>query len=166
MPGNIWTRFLALLFFVLMTPTTTAVADETADRGADLAQIMDCRGCHTPGAIAGDPDHEQYLGGSDIGFMLPGLGIFYPPNLTSDETTGLGAWSADEIIHAVTEGVRPGGTPIAPVMPWVAYGALTDEDAGALAAYLQSLPPIDHQLLVAVGPDGTATAPYLAPVIP
>jgi mono/diheme cytochrome c family protein len=163
MPNGLWLGCLAAL--ALVVPVTSAFADALTDRGAYLAAIMDCGGCHTPGALAGDPDPERYLGGSDIGFMMPGLGIFYPPNLTPD-ATGLGAWTAEEIIRAVREGVRPDGSPIAPIMPWPSYAALTDEDAMALVAYLQSLPPVDHEVPAIVGPDGTAVAPYLAPVIP
>lgn len=163
MPNRFWLRCLAAL--ALMLPGVNAFADGSTDRGAYLASIMDCGGCHTPGALAGDPDLERYLGGSDIGFMMPGLGIFYPPNLTPD-ATGLGAWTAEEIIRAVREGVRPDGSPIAPVMPWPSYGALTDDDAMALVAFLQSLPPVDHDTPATIGPDGTAVAPYLAPVIP
>ena len=100
------------------------------DRGAYLIQIMDCGGCHTPGALKGQPDMSRSLGGADVGFELPGLGIFYPPNLTSDET-GAGSWSEAEIIAAVTTGVRPDGRVLAPIMPYHAYSALTEDDARA-----------------------------------
>jgi len=156
-------RCLAAVAFVL--PASAAFANGTLDRGAYLAKIMDCGGCHTPGALAGAPEEDRYLGGSDIGFMMPGLGIFYPPNLTPDPT-GLADWSVDDIIRAVREGVRPNGNPIAPIMPWPSYAALSDEDAMALATYLQSLPPVDHKAPATVEPDGAAVAPYLAPVMP
>jgi mono/diheme cytochrome c family protein len=67
-----------------------AAAEDEVARGAYLAAIMDCTGCHTPGALAGQPDFDRLLGGADIGFEIPGLGVFYPPNLTSDRDTGLG----------------------------------------------------------------------------
>jgi mono/diheme cytochrome c family protein len=51
-------------------------------RGEYLATIMDCAGCHTPGALAGQPDFERRLAGSSIGFALPGGGVVYPKNLT------------------------------------------------------------------------------------
>jgi mono/diheme cytochrome c family protein len=164
MSHKIWGVVLAALALAL--PVSASYADDLTDRGAYLAKIMDCGGCHTPGAMAGDPQHELYLSGSDIGFMLPGLGIFYPPNLTSDAATGLGTWSTDDIIKVVREGTRPDGSPVAPIMPWPSYGALTDEDALALATYLKSLPAIEHQVPAIVPPEGTAVAPYLAPVFP
>jgi hypothetical protein len=68
-----------------------ARAESPVEHGKYLVGIMDCTGCHTTGALAGQPDPTHFLAGSDIGFEIPGLGIFYPPNLTSDGKTGLGA---------------------------------------------------------------------------
>jgi mono/diheme cytochrome c family protein len=143
-----------------------ARADALVARGEYLAAIMDCTGCHTPGALAGNPDPDRHLAGSAIGFHIPGLGVFYPPNLTPDKATGIGGWSADQIKRAVRAGLRPDGRELAPAMPWRSYAALSDADADALAAYLKSLPPVTFE---APGPfsDGeTPTAPYLTVVTP
>lgn len=137
-----------------------------AARGKYLATIMDCTGCHTAGALIGQPDPQRYLAGSEIGFGVPGLGVFFPPNLTSDSETGLGAWSADEIIAAVRKGERPDGRMLAPVMPWPSYAALSDADARTLAAYLKSLPPVRFKAPAPVGPRETPTKPYLTLVMP
>ena len=153
-----------VLFLALPAPPT--VAESLVERGEYLAHIMDCTGCHTPGALAGQPDFERYLGGSDIGFEIPGLGVFYPPNLTPDPETGLGAWSAEEIIDAVRSGVRPDGRELAPIMPWPSYGNLDDEDAQALAAFLESLPAVDHATPGPFGPGDAPTHPYLSVVVP
>src|SRR5215212_2349061 len=98
-------------------------------RGEYLATVMDCGGCHTGGALAGQPDPKLHLAGSSIGFGVPGVGVFYPPNLTPDRETGLGSWSEADIVRAVRQGVRQGVRELAPVMPWRNYAALTDEDA-------------------------------------
>ena len=135
-------------------------------RGAYLAQIMDCGGCHTPGALAGKPDERRAFAGSDIGFGIPELGVFYPPNLTPDNETGLGRWSEAEIIAAVRTGVRPDGRMLAPAMPWRAYAALTDDDARALAGYFKSLPPVSNKTPPMAGPSETPKAPYLGVVMP
>jgi mono/diheme cytochrome c family protein len=91
---------------------------------------------------------------------------FYPPNLTGDVETGLGGWSAAEIVAAVRTGVRPDGRTLAPVMPYHAYGMLTDDDAGALAAYLKSLAPIRNKAPDPAGPGAAAPAPYLTLKVP
>ena len=116
--------------------------------------------------MAGNPDPTRHLAGSEIGFQMPGLGVFYPPNLTSDAETGIGHWSAEEIILAVREGVRPDGRLLAPIMPWRSYGALNDADARALAAYLQSLPPVSFNVPGPFGESETPTSPYLTVVVP
>lgn len=143
-----------------------ARGETPVERGKYLAAIMDCTGCHTTGALAGQPDPAMFLAGSTIGFGIPGFGIFYPPNLTPDVETGLGAWSEQQIIDAVRMGMRPDGRGLVPIMPWPSYAALTDSDAQALAAYLKSLPPISHAAPPLTGPDEKAPAPYLTVVIP
>jgi len=143
-----------------------AQANPTSSRGEYLARIMDCGGCHTPGALIGKPDQARNLAGSEIGFEIPNLGYFYPPNLTSDRQTGLGAWSEADIMRAVRTGVRPDGRVLAPVMPWHSYAVLTDADAQALARYLKSLPPIRHAVPPPGGPDETPSSPFLTVVAP
>jgi mono/diheme cytochrome c family protein len=138
--------YAALAAFAVIAIVAQGVCAEQQpapeSRGEYLARIMDCGGCHTGGALAGQPDAQLHLAGSSIGFAIPGLGYFYPPNLTPDPETGLGAWSEAEIARAVRTGVRPDGRELAPVMPWRSYAALTDEDAQALAAYLNGLAPV------------------------
>ncbi len=135
-------------------------------RGEYLATIMDCGGCHTGGALAGQPDPKLHLAGSNIGFGVPGLGVFYPPNLTPDRETGLGSWSEADIVRAVRQGVRPDGRELAPVMPWRNYAALTDEDARALARYLKGLAPVRNATPPLTGASETPPAPYLTVVAP
>jgi len=93
-------------------------------------------------------------------------GIIFPPNLTPDSETGLGTWTAGEIIRAVRAGERPDRRILAPAMPWRAYAALNDEDAAALAAYLQSLEPVANPVPGPFGPAEVPPAPYLGLVLP
>lgn len=150
--------------------TTPAAAQQAANganaRGEYLARIMDCGGCHTGGALTGQPDPRLHLAGSGIGFAIPDLGVFYPPNLTPDRETGLGGWSEADIMRAVRTGVRPDGRILAPVMPWHAYAALNDADARALARYLRSLPPVRNEVPRMAGASETPPAPYLTVVVP
>ncbi|MCC6720501.1 MAG: c-type cytochrome [Acetobacteraceae bacterium] len=147
-------------------PASAQQPAASQSRGAYLAAIMDCGGCHTGGAMAGAPDPKLHLAGSAIGFGIPGLGIFYPPNLTPDRETGLGGWSEADIVRAVRTGVRPDGRVLAPVMPWRSYAALTDQDARALAGYLKRLPPVRNQVPAMVGAGEKAASPYLAVAMP
>lgn len=141
-------------------------ADDAVKRGKYLARIMDCGGCHTPGALVGQPDEARYLAGSDVGFFIPDLGYFYPPNLTPDRESGLGLWSAAEIVAAIRTGARPDGRELAPIMAWRSYAAMTDADALALAAFLQSLPPVSHPVPQPTGAGEKAPGPYMTVVAP
>src|SRR5919112_946756 len=143
-----------------------ASAQSVIKRGEYLATIMDCGGCHTTGTFLGKPDPKMYLAGSEVGFQIPGLGIFYPPNLTPDPETGLGKWGEADIIKAVRTGVRPDGRQLVPIMPYHSYGKLTDADAKALASYLKSLKPVRNQVPGPVGANEKPSAPYLTVVMP
>jgi mono/diheme cytochrome c family protein len=124
-------------------------------RGKYLVTFGSCTDCHTPGSFFGKPDMSKFLGGSDVGFAIPGLGVFVAPNLTPDKQTGLGNWTDAQIVTALTTGKTPQGRILAPIMPWHAYAHLAKADALAIAAYLKSLPPVSHQVGGPYGPNQT-----------
>lgn len=157
---------LATALCAVFITASAVAADERIARGEYLATIMDCAGCHTTGVFLGKPDPQRHLGGSEVGFQIPGLGIFYPPNLTPHAQDGIGAWSEADIVTAVRTGVRPDGRILAPVMPYHHYGQLTDTDASALAAYLKSIPAVAQPAPSNIGPSETPVAAYLTVVMP
>ena len=162
-------RVAAAVAALIVWTTEGALAQAQPDRlkrGEYLSRIMDCGGCHTGGALMGKPDPARNLAGSEVGFEIPGVGIFYPKNLTSDPETGLGRWSEADIVKAVRQGVTPEGRQLIPVMPYHAYSALTDADARALAAYIKSLKPIRWAEPPDVASPQDAKAPYLTVVVP
>lgn len=120
--------------------------DAQVARGRYLVTISGCSDCHTPGALLGAPDMKRYLGGSDVGFSIPGQGVFVGQNLTPDKETGLGAWTDAQIIAAIRTGKTPDGRTLSPVMPYPALAHLTDEDAQAIVAFLKSLPSVSNKV--------------------
>ena len=88
--------------------TSPAFADDAqVARGRYLVTIAGCSDCHTPGALLGAPDMKRYLGGSDVGFAIPGAGVFVGQNLTPDKETGLGKWTdRSDLIAAFRTGKR------------------------------------------------------------
>jgi mono/diheme cytochrome c family protein len=150
----------------LTCAASAADAERPVERGAYLAHIMDCGGCHNTGAFTPKPNLETPLAGSDIGFEVSGLGVFYPPNLTPDGATGLGKWSDAEIIAAFTTGMRPDGRQLAPVMPWMSYGHISADDAEALIAYLRALKPVSHKVPGPFAAGDKPNAPYMSVVMP
>lgn len=141
-------------------------SQDPVKRGEYLVTLAACSDCHTPGSFLGKPDMGKFLGGSDVGFVIPQLGYFWGPNLTPDKETGLGNWSEAEILLALREGTRPDGRKLAPTMPWMAYAKLSDEDAKAIVAYLRSLPPIANKATGPFGANETPTAPYQQVIFP
>jgi mono/diheme cytochrome c family protein len=123
-------------------PSPALADDAEIARGRYLVTIAGCSDCHTPGALIGAPDMKRYLGGSDVGFSIPGQGVFIGENLTPDKETGIGSWTSDEIVTAIRMGKRPDGGDLSPVMPYAAFSHLTDEDSQAIAAFLKSLPAV------------------------
>jgi mono/diheme cytochrome c family protein len=121
--------------------------DAQVARGQYLVSIAGCSDCHTPGGMLGSPDMKRYLGGSDVGFSIPGQGVFVGSNLTPDAETGLGKWTADEIATAIRKGKRPDGGELSGVMPSASFAHLTDADVAAVVAFLQSLPPVHNKIV-------------------
>src|ERR1041384_4506551 len=108
---------------------------------------------------------KRYLGGSEVGFEIPGLGVFYGPNLTPDEETGLGKWTKEQIATAITTGKRPDGRMLAPAMPVDSFKHLTHDDALAIAAYLKTLPAIKNKVPGPFGPNQKPTS-FVYQVLP
>jgi hypothetical protein len=111
------------------------------------------------------PEMERYLGGSDVGFEIPGLGVFVGPNLTPDKETGLGDWTEAEIVTALQTGVRPDGRTLAPIMPWKSFAKLTKDDATAIAKFFKSLQPLKNKVPGPFGPNERPTV-FIMKVVP
>jgi mono/diheme cytochrome c family protein len=124
-----------------------------AARGKYLVTIMGCNDCHTPGYFFGKPDMARFLGGSEVGFEIPGLGVFHGPNLTPDKETGLGDWTDAQIATALTTGKRPDGRELAPIMPWRAFTELAKDDVDAIVAFLRTIQSVKNKV---PGPYGSA----------
>jgi mono/diheme cytochrome c family protein len=135
-----------------------AAGREQVLRGKYLVTLGLCTDCHTPGYFFGKPDMTRYLGGSEVGFHIPELGVFHGPNLTPDNETGLGRWSEVDIVRAIQTGARPDGRVLAPIMPWHAFAEMTRQDAMAVAAFLKSLPPVSNKVPGPFGPAETPTS--------
>src|SRR6185312_12754853 len=154
------------LFAILSAMPSGARAAETqVQRGKYLVSIIPCTDGHTPGTFLGHPDMKRFLGGSDVGFEVPGLGVFYGPNLTPDDETGLGKWTKEEIATAITTGKRPDGRILAPPMPVDSLKHLSHADALAIAAYLKTLPAVQHKVPGPFGPSEKPTS-FVYQVIP
>lgn len=140
---------------------------EAVAKGKYLVELLGCASCHTDGALIGQPNMERRLAGSSVGiaFSNPLVeknpGVVYPANLTPDPDTGLGRWNQQQIVNMIRTGVDRHGNQRLAVMPWMTYSKISNDDAQAIAAYLQALPPVYHQLPTAVDPGDPAEATYI-----
>jgi mono/diheme cytochrome c family protein len=150
--------FALIILFVVGFWRAEAAGRDQIQRGKYLVTLGLCTDCHTPGYFFGKPDAARFLGGSEVGFEIPGLGVFHGPNLTPDKDTGLGRWSADDIVRAIQTGTRPDGRILAPIMPWHAFAQLTAEDAQSIAAFLKSLTPVANKVPGPFGPTDSPTS--------
>ncbi|HWK44529.1 MAG TPA: cytochrome c [Stellaceae bacterium] len=137
--------FLTLaLVAALASQGGEASAETPVERGAYLVNgIAACGNCHAPRG----PD--DVLPGPDLsGGPAIESPVFsaYPTNITPALKTGLGGWTDEAIVAAIREGRRPDGRVLRPPMPVAFYRSLSDTDAGAIAAYLRSVPAVENQV--------------------
>lgn len=112
-----------------LPPQQPVTEGRTVEHGAYVAQM--CIGCH---------------GASLAGGKIPGAPPDWPPaaNLTGVEGGGMSAYaSIERFTGMMRSGKRPDGTPVSPVMPFLALKELNDTDVGALHLYLRSLPGLN-----------------------
>lgn len=133
------------------------------ERGKYLVDHLgECVGCHTPLGKGGpgDPDMNLYLSGVPAkfagvkegppqvaGFPWPKGARFYPKNLTPDPETGIGKWTEEQFVKALTEGIRPDGKKYATSqMEWEIYRNMREEDIRAMYRYLVTIKPIKNKV--------------------
>jgi hypothetical protein len=107
-------------------------------RGELLLRTAACHHCHTP--------QEQGRFRMDLdmagGFVLESpAGPAAATNLTPDGTGLL--YDEDGFLTVMRTG-RVGAAHVSPVMPWIFFGTMTDEDLRAIYAYLRTLEPVRH----------------------
>lgn len=146
----------AAAFVLTHEPARRSVTDlkieatpERLERGAYLVQnVSGCLHCHTAHdeAKRSHPKTGPLAGGGtclteEIGFP----GYVCVPNISQDPETGIGAWTDDEILRAIREGVSRDGRALFPMMPYSVYKDMSDEDAYSVVAYLRTLEPVRRE---------------------
>lgn len=102
-------------------------------RGAHVANIRSCMGCH-----GNDLSGEVMMEGALLGSLVSA-------NLTSGRG-GIGQrYTTADWVRSIRHGVNPNGEPLL-VMPSAEFAQLGRDDLAALIAYLQQVPPVDNQL--------------------
>jgi mono/diheme cytochrome c family protein len=134
------------------------LADPVQERGRYLAEhVVNCQHCHTgqrDKAVWGEPPVAPFYGGQDcpVRDRNPAakdrpdarMSKLCTANISSDTKTGIGSWSKTDIINAFREGIARDGRPLFPIM-WLNLHAISDEDADAIASYIQTVEPIVNE---------------------
>jgi mono/diheme cytochrome c family protein len=109
------------------------------NRGAYLAEALaHCGECHTPRNLALALDNRNKFAGA----LTAG---WYAFNISSDNGSGIGAWSNDELGNYLSTGHAAGrGTAAGPMGEAVdqSFNDIASSDIRALVTFLRSVPPI------------------------
>jgi mono/diheme cytochrome c family protein len=114
----------------------TNATTQVINRGEYLARAGDCVACHTT------PNGKAFAGGRP---MVTPFGALYVPNITPDDDTGIGKWTADDFYRMMHTGVSKDGTLLYPAMPFASYTKVTRDDSDAIFSYLMSVTPVKQQ---------------------
>jgi len=115
-------------------------ASDPVARGAYLVELGHCMDCHTPNRAAGGGRDWSRIGLG--GRPVTGLAGPVPAsNITPHPEHGLGRWTDEQIVRAITQGVSANGRRLLPPMPFQNYAGITSRDLADIVSFLRSLPP-------------------------
>jgi hypothetical protein len=119
--------------------------------GAYLSLAAGCVECHTPvdkGQIIAE---KAFSGGRE--FIFPDGSILRSPNITSDETTGIGTWTEEQFVHmfksradSVSYNRKVAQGEFNTIMPWSMYGQMKTEDLKAIYVYLKQIKGVKNNV--------------------
>lgn len=118
---------------VVGTSEKLSAADKIS-KGEYLVKAGNCMGCHTAKGEA------AFAGGR---LLQTDFGSFKTPNITPDEKTGIGSWTAEDFWQALHNGRSKDGSLLYPSFPYTNYTQVSRDDADAMYAYLMSLPKVE-----------------------
>jgi len=133
-----WQAIIFISSSLLLMPLASSLvladsAELQSQRGAYLARVGNCMGCHT--TRGGKP----YSGGRK---MRTPFGVFVTPNITPDDDTGIGQWDKEDFWQAMHHGKSKDGRYLYPVFPYIEYTKVTRQDSDMIFAYMHSLSPV------------------------
>ncbi|MGW8314587.1 MAG: c-type cytochrome [Bacteroidales bacterium] len=108
---------------------------------------FDCYSCHSADFKTidiMDPERSKgYFGGGNVLYDKE-MHKVLSANLTMDKATGIGDWTEAEFIRTLRFGMKPDNTPLR--YPMLPAPMITDEEASAIWAYLQTIPTIENKV--------------------
>lgn len=138
-PFNIRMEMAAWNLLFLDTQPFVSDPDQSAqwNRGAYLVRgLTHCGTCHTPRNLLMSEKSVDALAGGQVD-------TWFAPNITSDVNSGIGNWSAQDIVDYLGSGSAPGRAQAAgPMAEAIDFSLrhLTPADLLAMAVYLKTVP--------------------------
>jgi cytochrome c553 len=126
----------------LTAPVASPDVSTPVKRGAYLVSVAACGECHTP-----QDDHGQPIAGMEFagGFVFEGpWGRVASANLTPSPS-GIPYYDLALFKEVMRRGYAK-ARPINQIMPWHAFGGMTDDDLSAIFAFLTTLKPVAHRV--------------------
>ena len=108
--------------------------------------VLGCIGCHSEQDFSkpGAPPFANRRGAGLV-WAATDTPWLVAPNITPDKETGAGNWSDDTLARAIREGIGHDGRALYPIMPYLSFQAMSDEDLAAVIVYIRSF-PVRNQL--------------------
>lgn len=124
---------------------------QVLERGQYLAtHVAGCMDCHSKRdftKFSGPPAPGTEGGGGFLFDEKLGLpGKIYSRNITPDNETGIGTWTDEDILKAITQGISKNGDTLFPIMPYPNYNRMAKEDLVSIIAYIRTLKPIRNKV--------------------
>jgi mono/diheme cytochrome c family protein len=121
---------------------------ERIERGRYLANAvnlcMDCHGERDWSKFSGPPIPGTFGKGGDRFDQTVGFpGVFYAKNITPH---GISRYTDGELFRVITTGVNKEGRAMFPVMPYLYYGKMDQEDIFSIIAYIRTLEPVESTI--------------------
>src|SRR5258706_10583878 len=115
--------------------------DKAVKRGEYLTlHVAMCLDCHSQrdfskysGPIVAGTEGQ---GGEEFNQKLGVPGVVYARNITPDKETGIGNWSDDDILKAMTQGISKNGDTLFAIMPYYNLNHMAKEDLLNIITYL------------------------------
>ncbi|MCR6498966.1 cytochrome c [Shinella sp. CPCC 101442] len=120
----------------LPAETWAAAGEPDLANGERIFHVGGCVSCH---AAPGAPDDQKLVLAGGLGLKSP-FGTFHAPNISPDETAGIGAWTLAEFGDAMRRGTGRDGEHLYPSFPYASYARMTVKDVNDLYGYLKTLP--------------------------
>jgi mono/diheme cytochrome c family protein len=128
-------------FIIKSTPERVARGEYLANH---VAICIDCHSQRDWSLYSAPPvEGAEGIGGERFGPEYGMPGTLYSRNITP---AGIGHWTDADLVKAITQGVNKDGETLFPLMPYMAFRNLSQEDVYSIIAYIRTLAPVENDV--------------------